>query len=131
LFLIVDFLNWLKSLKGLKRKNSYVAYFFRRIPNSRYTKFYLIRLRVQRVNCFSWIELVVLIVDFLILLKSLKGLKTKNSYVAYVFRRVPNRRYTKFGLNRLSGQIVNLEYTDRHTFAFFIYIVTYYASVVT
>jgi hypothetical protein len=39
----------------------------------------------------------------------------KNSYVAYVFRRVPNSRYTKFGLNRLRGQRVNLEHTDRHT----------------
>jgi hypothetical protein len=36
-------------------------------------------------------------------LKSLKGLKKKNSYVAYVFRRVLNSRYTKFGWNRLRG----------------------------
>jgi hypothetical protein len=44
--------------------NSYVAYVFRRVPNSRYTKFGLNRLKGQRVNCFSWIELVVLIVEF-------------------------------------------------------------------
>jgi hypothetical protein len=36
-------------------------------------------------------------------LKSVKGLKRKNSYVAFVFRRVLNSRYTKFGLNRLRG----------------------------
>jgi hypothetical protein len=41
-----------------------------------------------------------------------------NSYVAYVFRRVPNSRYTKFGWNRLRGQRVNLEQTNKHTFAF-------------
>jgi hypothetical protein len=42
------------------------------------------------------------------------------SYVAYVFRRVLNSRHTKFGLNRLRGQRVNLEHTDTdtHTFAF-------------
>jgi hypothetical protein len=51
-------------------------------------------------------------------LKSPKGFKRKNSYVACVFRRVPNSRYTKFGLNRLRGQRVNFENTDRHTFAF-------------
>jgi hypothetical protein len=39
----------------------------------------------------------------LIWLKSLKGLKRKNSYIAYVSRRVLNSRYTKFGLNRLRG----------------------------
>jgi hypothetical protein len=52
--------------------------------------------------------------------KSLKGLKREDSYVAYVFRRVPNSRHTKFGLNRLRGQRVNLEHTDTqtHTFAF-------------
>jgi hypothetical protein len=48
-------------------------------------------------------------------LKSLKGLKRKNFYVAYVSRRVPNSRYTKSGLNRLGGQRVNLVHTDRHT----------------
>jgi hypothetical protein len=36
-------------------------------------------------------------------LESVKGLKRKNSYVAYVFRRVLNSRYTKFGWNRLRG----------------------------
>jgi hypothetical protein len=36
-------------------------------------------------------------------LGSVKRLKRKNSYVAYVFRRVPNSRYTKFGSNRLRG----------------------------
>jgi hypothetical protein len=41
-----------------------------------------------------------------------------NSYVAYVFRRVLNSRYTKFGLNRLRGQRINLEHTNRQTFAF-------------
>jgi hypothetical protein len=30
---------WFKSLKGLKRQNSYVAYVFRRVLISRYTKF--------------------------------------------------------------------------------------------
>jgi hypothetical protein len=55
-------------------------------------------------------------------LKSLKGLKREDSYVAYVLRRVPNGRYTKFGLNRLRGQGVNLEHTDTHTHTFaFIY----------
>jgi hypothetical protein len=48
-------------------------------------------------------------------LKSLKGLKRKDSYVAYVFRRVPNSRHTKFGLNRLRGQRVNIEHTYRQT----------------
>jgi hypothetical protein len=43
--------------------NSYVAYVFRRVLNSRYTKFGWNRLRGQRVNCFSLIELVVLIVE--------------------------------------------------------------------
>jgi hypothetical protein len=43
--------------------NSYVAYVFRRILNSRYTEFGLNRLRGQRVNCFSLIELAVLIVE--------------------------------------------------------------------
>jgi hypothetical protein len=38
-----------------------------------------------------------------------------NSYVAYVFRRVPNSRYTKFGLNRLRGKRVNLEHTNKQT----------------
>jgi hypothetical protein len=54
---------WLKSLKGLKRKNSYVAYVSRRVLNSRYTKFGLNRFSGQRVKCFSLIELVVLIVE--------------------------------------------------------------------
>jgi transposase len=61
-------------------------------------------------------------------LKSLKGLKREDSYVAYVFRRVQNGRYIKFGLNRLRGQRVNLEHTDTqthtHTFAF-IYKINY------
>jgi hypothetical protein len=57
-------------------------------------------------------------------LESVKELKRKNSYVAYVSRRVPNSRYTKFGLNRLRGQRVNLEHTDRHTFAFIYKIIT-------
>jgi hypothetical protein len=43
------------------------------------------------------------------------GVKELNSYVAYVSRRVLNSRYTKFGLNRLRGQRVNLEHTDRQT----------------
>jgi hypothetical protein len=51
------------TIKVLKRKNSYVAYVFRRDLNSRYTKFGLNRLRGQRVNCFSLIELVVLIIE--------------------------------------------------------------------
>jgi hypothetical protein len=46
------------------------------------------------------------------------GLKRKNSSVAHVSRRVQNGHYTKFGSNRLRGQRVNLEHTDRHTFAF-------------
>jgi hypothetical protein len=43
--------------------NSYVACVSRRVLNSRYTKFGLNRLRGQRVNWFSLIELVVLIVE--------------------------------------------------------------------
>jgi hypothetical protein len=31
------------------------------------------------------------------------GVKELNSYIAYVSRRVPNSRYTKFGWNRLRG----------------------------
>jgi hypothetical protein len=54
---------WLESVKGLKRKNSYVAYVFRRVLNSRYTKSGLNRLRGKRVICFSLIELVVLFVE--------------------------------------------------------------------
>jgi hypothetical protein len=44
----------MKSPKWLKRKNSYVVYVFRRVPNSRYTKFGLNRLRGKRDNCFSF-----------------------------------------------------------------------------
>jgi hypothetical protein len=58
--------------------------------------------------------------------KSLKGLKRSNCYVAYVFRRVLNSRYTKSGLNRLKGQRVNLVHTDRRTDTFaFIYKILY------
>jgi hypothetical protein len=54
------------------------------------------------LNCLIW-------------LKSLKGLKRENSYVVYASYRVLNSRYTKFGWNRLRGQRVNLEHTDRQT----------------
>jgi hypothetical protein len=50
-------------------------------------------------------------------LESVKRLKRKNSYVAYVFRRVLNSRYTKFGWNLLRGYkelILNIQ-TDTHT----------------
>jgi hypothetical protein len=40
---------WLKSPKGLNRKNSYVAYVFRRVQNSRHTKLCLNRLWVKEL----------------------------------------------------------------------------------
>jgi hypothetical protein len=74
--------------------NSYVAYVFRRVLNSRYTKFGWNRLRGYRVN---------LKVATPNLVGIGQGVKELNSYVAYVSCRILNSRYTKFGWNRLRG----------------------------
>jgi hypothetical protein len=65
--------------------NSYVAYVSRRVLNSGYTKFGLNRLRGQRVNCFSLIELVVLIVELFNLVEIAYGVKEKGFLCSLCF----------------------------------------------